>query len=108
MTASFTSVPCDPSLLDPVGPPLTRASYQVSYNTGLQNQYPIYRFKDLAAFSESSGPPGELFFDPNLLSSDGTISISATSFSKSAKYWAYGLSESVSSALIAELAATYA
>ncbi|CDZ97299.1 prolyl oligopeptidase [Phaffia rhodozyma] len=70
--------------------------YYMSYNTGLQNQYPFYRFNksELPNYGSSEGPFGELFFDPNLLSEDGTISLAASSFSKSGKFWAYGLSKS--------------
>jgi prolyl oligopeptidase len=36
----------------------------------------------------------QLFFDPNTLSADGTKSLGPTAFSKSGKYWAYGVSAS--------------
>ena len=35
-----------------------------------------------------------LFFDPNSLSEDGTISLKTNAFSKDGSIWAYGLSES--------------
>ncbi|CCM03973.1 uncharacterized protein FIBRA_06129 [Fibroporia radiculosa] len=67
-----------------------------SYNTGLQGHAVIYRSKDekLPDFSKEDGPGGEVFFDPNLLSSDGTAALSATAFSRSGDLWAYGVSRS--------------
>ena len=54
-------------------------------NTGLQNQSVIYRRDE--AGKES------VFLDPNELSADGTSSIDGLSFSKSASYAAYQISE---------------
>ncbi|KAI0081447.1 hypothetical protein K474DRAFT_1587789 [Panus rudis PR-1116 ss-1] len=66
------------------------------YNSGLQAQSVIYRSKDdkLPDFSNEKGPGGEVFFDPNLLSEDGTAALSATAFSRSGEYFAYGISRS--------------
>ena len=36
----------------------------------------------------------KVFFDPNTLSDDGTISLKTSSFSKDGRIWAYGLSQS--------------
>ncbi len=58
-----------------------------SYNDGLQNQAVIYRTK-------SPGQPGEVFLDPNALSEDGTVALSATSFSKDGRYFAYSVAAS--------------
>lgn len=69
-----------------------------SFNSGLLPQAPLYRIhkdKIPETVSETEeGPVGELFFDPNRLSKDGTASLSATSFSETGKYWAYGVSRS--------------
>ncbi|KAI0699823.1 prolyl oligopeptidase [Cytidiella melzeri] len=66
------------------------------YNSGLQAQSIIYRSKDgeLPPLSGVEGPGGEVFFDPNLLSKDGTAALSATAFSRSGEYFAYGISRS--------------
>ncbi|KAJ3476870.1 hypothetical protein NLI96_g10855 [Meripilus lineatus] len=66
------------------------------YNSGLQAQSVMYRSKDstLPKLSAEDGPGGEVFFDPNLLSSDGTAALSSTAFSRSGKYFAYGISRS--------------
>ncbi len=68
--------------------PVKRGEYlYFSKNDGLQNQAVIYRQK---------GERGteEVFLDPNKLSSDGTVALSQTSFSKNNKYMAYLVSES--------------
>ncbi|GJJ16277.1 hypothetical protein Clacol_010573 [Clathrus columnatus] len=67
------------------------------YNSGLQAQSVIYRSKtsDLPNFAIPNQPEtevGEVFFDPNLLSSDGTASITVSKFSPQGKYFAYGIS----------------
>ncbi|KAI0676715.1 prolyl oligopeptidase [Trametes maxima] len=66
------------------------------FNTGLQAQSVIYRSKDgtLPEYSEGKDPGGEVFFDPNLLSSDGTAALAATAFARSGEYFAYGISRS--------------
>ncbi|TRM68664.1 prolyl oligopeptidase [Schizophyllum amplum] len=65
------------------------------YNSGLQAQSVLYRSKDstLPDFS-SDKEPGEVFFDPNLLSEDGTVSIATYKASKCERYFAYALSYS--------------
>lgn len=61
--------------------------YYFFQNDGLQNQYVLMTQKTL----EDSA---EVFFDPNTLAADGTKSLGPTAFSKSGKYWAYGVSAS--------------
>lgn len=78
--------------------------YYFHWNSGLQNQYELRRIKvdDYAEAMKSEGDrtdgppsaPGELFFDPNKLSTDGTVSLSSSSFSESGRLWAYGVSVS--------------
>ncbi len=57
---------------------------------GLQNQSVMYRQKN----SEKAEAEPELFFDPNALSSDGTIALKNFKFSKDGKYMAYSVSGS--------------
>ncbi len=57
-----------------------------SKNTGLQNQSVIYK-------QQAAGAPAPLL-DPNAMSPDGTISISALDYSKDGKLAGYGLSQS--------------
>ncbi|KZT27069.1 hypothetical protein NEOLEDRAFT_1194599 [Neolentinus lepideus HHB14362 ss-1] len=72
------------------------ARYYWYYNSGLQSQLVIYRSKDksLPDFSKVQGAGGEVFFDPNLLTADGTASLVTTAFSKSGDLFAYGISRS--------------
>lgn len=65
------------------------------YNSGLQAQSVVYRSKgkDLPALSgNDDSKVGEIFFDPNLLTEDGTAALSTYAFSESGEYWAYGVS----------------
>lgn len=57
---------------------------------GLQNQSILYRQTN----NEIAEKNPELFFDPNTLSSDGTIALKTTAFSKDGKYMAYSVSGS--------------
>lgn len=72
--------------------------YYYNFNSGLQAQSPIYRVKkdSLAPPSESapSSPQGSLFFDPNLLSEDGTASLGGMVWSDSGEYVVYAVSRS--------------
>ena len=66
--------------------PFQEGDYSYYYrNTGLQNQYVLYR-KD--AFGEE-----EVFLDPNEFSEDGTTSLAGLSFSKDGATVAYAISE---------------
>ncbi|KAH9950170.1 prolyl oligopeptidase [Amylocystis lapponica] len=66
------------------------------YNSGLQSQNVIYRSKDstLPDFTKEQNAGGEVFFDPNLLTEDGTAALTVTAFSHCGKYFAYGISRS--------------
>jgi prolyl oligopeptidase len=59
--------------------------YFYSYNTGLQNQSVIFKMNSL-------DEKGQVFLDPNTLSDDGTVALSAFSVSHDAKYAGYGIS----------------
>lgn len=59
-----------------------------SYNPSLLNQSQIWRSKSIDRSN------AELFFDPNLLSDDGTVALGSTSFSKDGKLMAYSISKS--------------
>jgi prolyl oligopeptidase len=66
--------------------PLKEGDYTYYYkNTGLQNQYVIYR--------EKEGLEAEIFLDPNTFSEDGTTSLSGLNFSKNGQIAAYSISE---------------
>ncbi|BFZ54907.1 hypothetical protein PYCC9005_001944 [Savitreella phatthalungensis] len=60
--------------------------YYWSYNPGSLNQSQIWRSRTLDRAN------AELFFDPNLLSDDGTVSLSTTQFTKDGSLFAYSLS----------------
>ena len=69
-----------------MGNPSKRSGiYFYSFNSGLQNQSVIYMMKDL-------NEEAEVFLDPNQLSDDGTVALTAFSVSKDAKYAGYGIS----------------
>lgn len=67
------------------------------YNDGLQSQMSLRRVKvsEEDTILTESGPGGELFFDPNLLSLDGNAALTGSMMSPCGKYWAYGVSEHV-------------
>ena len=61
--------------------------YIYSRNDGLQNQAIIYRAASLEAAPD-------VLLDPNALSPDGTVALSAASFTDDGRFMAYGLSQS--------------
>lgn len=61
--------------------------YYFYKNDGLQNQYVLYRKKDLDL------EKAEVFIDPNLFSEDGTTSMAGTGFTKDGSLMAYLISE---------------
>ncbi|MCS5594298.1 MAG: prolyl oligopeptidase family serine peptidase [Porticoccaceae bacterium] len=69
-----------------VSAPFKEGAYTYFYrNTGLQNQYVVYRHAD-------NGEP-EVFLDPNTFSEEGTTSLSTLSFSNDGSLAAYSISE---------------
>ncbi|ORY82679.1 prolyl oligopeptidase [Protomyces lactucae-debilis] len=58
-----------------------------SENPGLLNQSQIWRSKSLDRHAK------ELFFDPNVLSTDGTVALGSTSFSEDGQMLAYSISK---------------
>ncbi|GJN89615.1 hypothetical protein Rhopal_002602-T1 [Rhodotorula paludigena] len=71
-------------------------NYYFTFNSGLQPQPSIYRFpkgKETET-PELGDVGGELFFDPNLLSTDGSVSRATSAFSDDGKWFAYALSRS--------------
>lgn len=77
--------------------PGQEGDYYYSYNSGLDPQACYYKttYAELlkAEQSKYSSPPGEKWFDQNLLSKDGTVAISSMGFSKSGKYVVYGIND---------------
>jgi len=66
--------------------PFKEGEYTYFYkNDGLQNQYVVYRQKDVEE--------PEVFIDPNTFSEDGTTSLSTLSFSDDGSLTAYSISE---------------
>jgi prolyl oligopeptidase len=58
--------------------------YFYSKNDGLQNQNVMY-------ITDSLTDPGRVFFDPNKLSTDGTVALNGVTFTQDGKLLAYGL-----------------
>jgi len=58
--------------------------YFYTYNTGLQNQAPIY-------VKDSLNAEGRLIIDPNTMAKDGTTAITVTTASDDGKWLGYGL-----------------
>lgn len=70
------------------GPPSRYGDWFIySRNDGLQNQAVIFKARSLDAVPE-------VLLDPNTLSADGTIALSAMSVSEDGRYLAYALSQS--------------
>jgi len=61
--------------------------YFYAHNTGLQNQSPLFVKDNLAA-------EGRVIIDPNKLSADGTVALTASAPSKDGKWLGYGIAAS--------------
>ena len=70
-------------------PSLQGTQLVVSHNDGLQNQSVLYTLKREAEHTRDRKP----LLDPNALSKEGTVALTATSFSNDGKRMAYGLAE---------------
>lgn len=71
-----------------VSSPQKHGEYYYFYkNDGLQNQYVLYRKKDLDLEKAT------IFIDPNMFSEDGTTSMAGTGFTKDGSLMAYLISE---------------
>lgn len=69
--------------------PFKEGGYTYFYkNTGLQNQFVLYRYK-----TGADPKTAEVFLDPNTFKEDGTISLGGLSFSENGKIAAYAISE---------------
>nr|E2JFG2.1 RecName: Full=Dual function macrocyclase-peptidase POPB; AltName: Full=Prolyl oligopeptidase B; Short=POP B; AltName: Full=Toxin-processing prolyl oligopeptidase [Amanita bisporigera]ADN19205.1 prolyl oligopeptidase [Amanita bisporigera] len=64
------------------------------YNSGVQSQAVLYRSKKpvLPDFQRGTRKVGEVYFDPNVLSADGTAIMGTCRFSPSGEYFAYAVS----------------
>jgi len=72
-----------------IGSPFIEGAYTYFYkNTGLQNQFVLFRYLNKDPLSKA-----EVFLDPNTFSNKGTISLGSLSFSKSGNLLAYSISE---------------
>jgi prolyl oligopeptidase len=72
-----------------LGAPFKEGDYTYFYkNSGLQNQYVIYRYK-----TGDDPSSATIFLDPNTFKEDGTISLGGLSFSDDGKTAAYAISE---------------
>ena len=71
-----------------VSAPVKHGDFYYFYkNDGLQNQYVIYRKKNI------EDTEAEVFLDPNTFSEDGTVSLGGASFTKDGSIIAYQISE---------------
>lgn len=60
--------------------------YYYTFNSGLQNQSPLY-------VKDALGAEGRLLLDPNTMSKDGTVALSAISASEDGQWLGYGIAK---------------